>query len=168
MGRHRRGLPSRAGARGTIRTVPSTSATITSVRVVWQGRTSGRSPDFADVLDAWAWVLEQVGGLSVDLERILFVEEIQIEQFVRHRTIVIQTDTSTSGGWGLHYLPQPAPLQPQNAPIVPGRAPARSRQCGLAPSGTVTFGVIFTSEAEEQIVELAIFGCAVAAAMLID
>jgi hypothetical protein len=39
----------------------------------------------------------------------------------------------------------------------------------MAPSGTVTFGVIFTSDAEEQIVELAIFGCAVwAAAMLID
>jgi hypothetical protein len=36
------------------------------------------SPDFADVLDAQAWVLEQVGGLSVDLERILFVDQIQI------------------------------------------------------------------------------------------
>jgi hypothetical protein len=33
--------------------------------------------------------------LSVDLERILFVEQIQIEQFVRHMPIVIQTDTNT-------------------------------------------------------------------------
>jgi len=39
-------------------------------------------------------VLEQVGGLSVDLERILFVEQIQIEQFVRHMPTVIQTDTN--------------------------------------------------------------------------
>jgi hypothetical protein len=29
-------------------------------------------------------VLEQVGGLSVDLERVRFVEQIEIEQLVRH------------------------------------------------------------------------------------
>jgi len=52
------------------------------------------SPDFADVLVAQAWVLEQVGGLSVDLERILFVEQIQIEQFVPYMPTVIQTDTN--------------------------------------------------------------------------
>ncbi|MGO8771702.1 MAG: hypothetical protein ACLQIK_01715 [Mycobacterium sp.] len=47
----------------------------------WSGGVEHRveSPDFADVLDAQAWVLEQVGGLSVDLERILFVEQIQID-----------------------------------------------------------------------------------------
>jgi hypothetical protein len=45
-------------------------------------------------------VLEQVGGLSVDLERILFVEQIQIEQFVRHMPIVIQTDTNILLVWG--------------------------------------------------------------------
>ena len=62
----------------------------------WFGGVEHRvgSPDFADVLDAQAWVLEQVGGLSVDLERILFVEQIQIEQFVRHMPTVIQTDTN--------------------------------------------------------------------------
>jgi hypothetical protein len=51
----------------------------------WFGGVEHRvgSPDFADVRDAQAWVLEQVGGLGVDLERILFVEQIQIEQFVR-------------------------------------------------------------------------------------
>ena len=38
-------------------------------------------------------LLEQVGGLSADLERILFVEQFQIEQLVRHTPIVIQTDT---------------------------------------------------------------------------
>jgi hypothetical protein len=36
-------------------------------------------PDIADVLDAQAWVLEQVGGLGVDLERVLVVEQIEIE-----------------------------------------------------------------------------------------
>ncbi|SOJ54035.1 hypothetical protein MSIMFB_01533 [Mycobacterium simulans] len=39
-------------------------------------------------------MLEQVGGLCVDLERILFVEQIDIEQLVRHMQIVIQTDTN--------------------------------------------------------------------------
>jgi hypothetical protein len=46
-------------------------------------------------------VLEQVGGLSVDLDGILFVEQIQIEQFVRHMPIVIQTDTNTLRVGGL-------------------------------------------------------------------
>ncbi|WP_170926913.1 MULTISPECIES: hypothetical protein [Mycobacterium] len=61
--------------------MPSTSATI-SQWAGWFGGVEHRvgSPDFADVLDAQAWVFEQVGGLSVDLERILFVEQIQIEQ----------------------------------------------------------------------------------------
>ncbi|MGO9383274.1 MAG: hypothetical protein ACLP4W_14570 [Mycobacterium sp.] len=36
--------------------------------------------------------------MSVDLERILFVEQIQIEQLVRHMPIVIQTDTNTRPG----------------------------------------------------------------------
>jgi hypothetical protein len=52
----------------------------------WFGRVEDRigRPDVVDVVDAQAWVLEQVGGLSVDLERILVVEQIQIEQPVRH------------------------------------------------------------------------------------
>jgi hypothetical protein len=36
-------------------------------------------PDIADVPDAQAWVLEQVGGLGVDLERLLVLEQIEIE-----------------------------------------------------------------------------------------
>jgi hypothetical protein len=46
-------------------------------------------------VDAQAEVLEQVGGLSVDLERILVVEQIRTEQAVGHMPIVIQTDTNT-------------------------------------------------------------------------
>jgi hypothetical protein len=38
-------------------------------------------------------VLEQVRGLSIDLERVLVVELIEIEQLIRHESIVIQTDT---------------------------------------------------------------------------
>jgi hypothetical protein len=62
----------------------------------WFGGVEHRvgSPDFADVPDAQARVLEQVGGLSLDLERILFVEQIQIEQPVCHLPTVIQTDTN--------------------------------------------------------------------------
>jgi hypothetical protein len=41
-------------------------------------------------------VLEQVCGLRVDLDRILFVEQIQIEQLGRHLPIVIQTDTNAA------------------------------------------------------------------------
>ena len=41
-------------------------------------------PNIADVLDAQAWVFEQVGGLGVDLERVLVVEQIEIEPVVRH------------------------------------------------------------------------------------
>jgi hypothetical protein len=52
-------------------------------------------PDIADVLDAQAWVLEQVGGLGVDLERFLVVEQIEIEPVVPHVVIVIQTDTNS-------------------------------------------------------------------------
>ena len=37
---------------------------------------------------------EQVGGLSVDIERILFVEQVQIEHFIRYMPAVIQTDTN--------------------------------------------------------------------------
>ena len=56
------------------------------LRVVWRGRTSGRKPRLRGCPRAQACMLEQVGGLSIDLERILFVEQIQIEQFVRHTT----------------------------------------------------------------------------------
>jgi len=30
------------------------------------------------------WVFEQVGGLGIDLERVLVVEQIEIEPVVRH------------------------------------------------------------------------------------
>ena len=69
----------------------------------WFGGVEHRvgSPDFADVFDAQAWVLEQVGGLSVDLERILFVEQIQIEQLVRHMPNCNTNGYRHSAGWGL-------------------------------------------------------------------
>ncbi len=94
MGRHRLGLPSRAG-RGHHQDCAVDFGDHQPVGG-WSGGVEHRveSPDFADVLDAQAWVLEQVGGLSVDLERILFVEQIQIEQFVRHMPTVIQKDTN--------------------------------------------------------------------------
>lgn len=41
------------------------------------------SPDLADVLDAQAWVFEQVCGLSVDFKGVVLVEQIQIEP-LRH------------------------------------------------------------------------------------
>jgi hypothetical protein len=53
-------------------------------------------PDIANVLDAQAWVLEQVSGLGVDLERVLVVKQIGIEPVVRHLPTVIQTDTSSA------------------------------------------------------------------------
>jgi hypothetical protein len=52
-------------------------------------------PDIADVLDAQTWVLEQVGGWGIDLERVFVIEQIEIEPVVRHVVIVIQTDTSS-------------------------------------------------------------------------
>jgi hypothetical protein len=95
MGRQRFGLPSRAGARGTIRMVPDFGD-----HQPMCGRFGGVKhrvgcPDIADVLDAQAWVLEQVGGLGVDLERVLVVEQIEIEPVVPHVVIVIQTDTNS-------------------------------------------------------------------------
>ena len=39
-------------------------------------------------------VLEQVGGLSVDLKRILVAEEIRIEKFLTHPLIVLQAITA--------------------------------------------------------------------------
>ena len=41
-------------------------------------------------------MLEQVRGLSVNLERILVVEEVGIESLLRHDTIVLQTITQKS------------------------------------------------------------------------
>jgi len=41
-------------------------------------------PDVVDVLDAQAWVFEQVGGLGIDLKWVLVVEQIEIEPVV-HR-----------------------------------------------------------------------------------
>ncbi|HWS91345.1 MAG TPA: hypothetical protein VN306_02245, partial [Mycobacterium sp.] len=66
------------------------------------------------------------GGLSVDLERILFVEQIQIEQFDRHMPTVIQTDTNILlvGDFAPPQLP---PLQRQNGVIAPPRENRRDR-----------------------------------------
>jgi len=43
-------------------------------------------------------MLEQKGGLSINLERILVVEEVGIESLLRHDSIVIQTITWKSQG----------------------------------------------------------------------
>ena len=45
-----------------------------------------------DVVDAEGVVLEQVGGLSVDLERVGVVQPVEIEQLT-HTMSVLQTDT---------------------------------------------------------------------------
>ena len=50
-------------------------------------------PDFVDVVDAVGVVFEQVGGLSVDLERIGVVQPVEIEQRTHNRS-VLQTDTN--------------------------------------------------------------------------
>ena len=66
------------------------------------GRRLGRveeglaGPDVVDVIDAEAGMLEQVRGLSVNLERILVVEEVGIESLLRHDSIVLQTITQKS------------------------------------------------------------------------
>ena len=85
------GSPSRAGANGTIRTVPATSATINQ----WAG--------------GFAGVLEQVCGLGVDFKGFGVIEQFQVEQ-LRHPGIVLQTDAKEYGNlpsdptfrvWGL-------------------------------------------------------------------
>ena len=72
------GSPSRAGAKGTIRTVPATSATINQ----WAG--------------GFAGVLEQVCGLGVDFKGFGVIEQFQVEQ-LRHPGIVLQTDAKEYG-----------------------------------------------------------------------
>ncbi len=69
----------------------------------WFGRVEHwvGSPDFADVLDAQAWVLVQVGGLSVDIGRILFVEQIHIEHFIPPDANCNTNGYKHLAGWGL-------------------------------------------------------------------
>jgi hypothetical protein len=47
--------------------------------------------DVENVLDAESRMFEQVGGLVVDLERVLVVEEVEIERF-RHTAHCITND----------------------------------------------------------------------------
>ncbi len=49
-----------------------------------------------DVVDAVGAVFEQVGGLSVDLERIGVIQPVEIEQLT-HNPSVLQTDTNVEG-----------------------------------------------------------------------
>lgn len=50
-----------------------------------------------NVIDAVRVVLEELGGLSVDLERIGFVQLVEVEQ-LSHNATVLQTDTNAEGG----------------------------------------------------------------------
>lgn len=61
----------------------------------WFGRIEERVgvPDLLDVVDAVGVVFEQVGGLSVDLERIGVVQPVEIEHLT-HIASVLQTDTN--------------------------------------------------------------------------
>lgn len=58
------------------------------------------NPDFADVLDAQAWVLEQVCGLSGDLERSSSSSRSRSNNSSATGPIVMQTDTIPRS-WGL-------------------------------------------------------------------
>jgi hypothetical protein len=94
MGRQRLMSPDSGGAMGTTSISPATSATISQ----WAGGLAGveervGSPDVIDVVEAQGGVLEEVGGLVVDLEGCLVIEGIEIEQRI-HDPIVLQTRTS--------------------------------------------------------------------------
>lgn len=53
-------------------------------------------PYVIDFLNPQMWMLEQVRCLRVDLERILHVQEVQIETLLAsHVRIVLQTDTGS-------------------------------------------------------------------------
>jgi hypothetical protein len=64
----------------------------------WFGQVEQRVgvPDLIDVVDAVGVVFEQVGGLSVDLERVGVVQPVEIEQLT-HAASVLQTDTNVEG-----------------------------------------------------------------------
>jgi len=59
----------------------------------WLGRVEQRlaGPDVADVIQAQAWVLEQVTGLLIDLEGPVLVEVVDVEPV--HEPIVVQAST---------------------------------------------------------------------------
>lgn len=50
------------------------------------------SPDVEDVVDATLGMLEEMGGLVIDLERCLVIEGIEVERRI-HDLIVLQTRT---------------------------------------------------------------------------
>ena len=81
MGRHRLGSPERDGARGTTKTRPDTSATISQWPAA--GRGSG----------AQVRVFEQMARLVIDLEWPLIIEQVQIESLGRHLTSVLHKST---------------------------------------------------------------------------
>ena len=86
-------------------------------------------------------MFEQVGGLGVDLERVLVVEQIEIEPVVRHLVIVIQTDTRLSGQSVVDdnfddnrddsYSLSVDIYSPKSLLSCLVTAPARSWQCGV-------------------------------------
>lgn len=63
-------------------------------RLGWIEEWAG-APDLVDVVDAEGGMLEQVGGLLVDLERIVIIQEVEIEQGC-HTT---SGSTNGYGGW---------------------------------------------------------------------
>lgn len=70
------------------------------------GRVEQRTaaPHVINVVDPKVWMLEQVRGLRVDLERVLVVEQIRIESLARHCLSVLQTNaefTSSSSAAGI-------------------------------------------------------------------
>ncbi len=70
------------GASGTTKTRPSTSLTISQ----WDrrfGQVEERvgTPDVVNVVDPEVRMLEQVGGLVVDLERVVLVKQVEVEGF---------------------------------------------------------------------------------------
>jgi len=75
-------------------------------------------PDVFDVADAQMWVLEQVADLVIDLEGPFIVEEIGIEPFHSHPTIVLQVTTDD-----YVLFPQVDPSPAHSGPIL--RRPSR-------------------------------------------
>jgi hypothetical protein len=67
------------------RTPPRTSA---SAPAAWPGKQRVIGPRIFNVLDSQVRVLEQVRGLRIDLERVLPIEQVQVEPVVGHHLSV--------------------------------------------------------------------------------
>lgn len=109
MGRHLAGSPERDGAVGTTNVSPNLGHHQPVGR--WFGRVEERitRPHIEDVVDAEVWVLEQVRGLPVDLERGVVVERIEIEQ-LGHRFECITNDYGRRPlAWDIAIVAGPSP-----------------------------------------------------------